>query len=173
MPAFSRVAACPAENGSCASALVSLRDQFLERVRLQRKHRCRGCAAHSIDFSIRCGAGLDFIRGSITSLDAMVAECRSPPNSRTRIAFDQAIYALGSPIDVEGIPGAAEHAYRLEAGGRPTFGRQALPGEVTEICHRPVRVITIGGAETGVEVAGEINRLAELRADNDQSVAVR
>jgi len=31
------------------------------------------------------------------------------------IAFNEAIHALGTRIDVESVPGVAEHAYRLDA----------------------------------------------------------
>ena len=61
----------------------------------------------------------------------------------------------GSNIDVDGIPGAAEHAYRLEAGDGPRSAA-ALRARLRIIADRPLRVVTVGGAETGVEVAGEI-----------------
>src|SRR5262249_35295173 len=71
------------------------------------------------------------------------------------IAFEQAIYALGSNIDLVGVPGAAEHAYRLEAGHGPRSAA-ALRDRLRQNASRPVRVVTIGGAETGIEVAREI-----------------
>ena len=58
-------------------------------------------------------------------------------------------------VDVDGVPGAAEHAYRLEAAEGPR-SPSALRARLQENAGRPIRVITVGGAETSVEVAGEI-----------------
>jgi NADH dehydrogenase len=137
-------------------ALVSLRDQFLERVRLQESIVAAVAPRIPSISAFVAGTGIDFIRGSITSLD--VGRRRMQIATETQeheIAFDQTIYALGSTIDVEGIPGAAEHAYRLDAGDDPRSAA-ALRAKLREYVDRPVRVITVGGAETGVEVAGEI-----------------
>ncbi len=56
---------------------------------------------------------------------------------------------------MDGVPGAAEHAYRLEVAEGPR-SPSALRARLQENGDRPVRVITVGGAETSVEVAGEI-----------------
>ena len=49
----------------------------------------------------------------------------------------------------------AEQAYRLEAGDGPRSAA-ALRSRLRENADGPVRVITVGGAETGIEAAGEI-----------------
>jgi NADH dehydrogenase FAD-containing subunit len=56
---------------------------------------------------------------------------------------------------VGGVPGAAEHAYRLEASDGPR-SPSALRARLQENAGRPIRVVTVGGAETAIEVAGEI-----------------
>ena len=71
------------------------------------------------------------------------------------IAFNEAIHALGTRIDVESVPGVAEHAYRLDAVEGPR-SPSALRARLKENGNRPIRVITVGGNETSVEVAGEI-----------------
>src|SRR5262249_19641293 len=71
------------------------------------------------------------------------------------IGFEQLINALGSTIDVDSIPGLAEYTYRLEVGDGPRSAA-ALRARLREYAGRSMRVITVGGAETGVEVAGEI-----------------
>ncbi|MFI4974193.1 MAG: NAD(P)/FAD-dependent oxidoreductase [Caulobacterales bacterium] len=102
------------------------------------------------------GTSIDFIRGVVTSLDAERRRVRFTTGpTECEIAFDQAVYALGSTIEVDDVPGAAEHAYRLEAGEGPRSAA-ALRSRLRGSADGPVRVITVGGAETGVEVAGEI-----------------
>jgi NADH:ubiquinone reductase (H+-translocating) len=56
---------------------------------------------------------------------------------------------------VHNIPGVAEYAYRLEAGDGPRSAA-ALRSRLRENGDRPVRVVVVGGAETGIEVSGEI-----------------
>ena len=123
------------------------------------EHRGRGAAAaHSVDFrrSFQSGVNVEFICGTVISLDADRRCIRIASGAQEReIAFDEAIYAFGSDVDVDGVPGAAEHAYRLEAAEGPR-SPSALRARLRENADRPMRVITVGGAETSVEVAGEI-----------------
>jgi NADH:quinone reductase (non-electrogenic) len=137
-------------------ALVNRSDQFLERVRLQESIVAPVAPRiASISAFVR-GKNIEFIRGSVTSLDPDHRLVRIATESQELvIAFDQAIYALGSNVDVDDIPGAAEHAYRLEPGEGPRSAA-ALRSRLRENAGRPLRVITVGGAETGIEVAGEI-----------------
>ena len=137
-------------------ALVSVREQFVERVRLQESIVAAVTPRIPSLSAFLSGTKIEFIRGRVTSLDADQRRIRIAMGTKEReIAFDQAIYALGSNIDVDDVPGAAEHAYRLEAGDGPRSAA-ALRARLRKDAHQPVRVITVGGAETGVEVAGEI-----------------
>lgn len=137
-------------------ALVSIRDQFLERVRLQEAIVAAVAPRIASISAFVAGTNIEFICGSVTSLDADQRRIRVATDTQEReIAFDQAIYALGSNIDVDDVPGAAEHAYRLEAGDGP-HSAAALRSSLQQNADRPVRVITVGGSETAVEVAGEI-----------------
>jgi NADH dehydrogenase len=137
-------------------ALVSIRDQFLERVRLQESIVAAVTPRIPSISAFVAGTNIEFICGSVTSLDADQRRIRIATDTQEReIAFDQAIYALGSNIDVDGVPGAAEHAYRLEAGDGPRSAA-ALRSRLRENADQSVRVITVGGAETAIEVAGEI-----------------
>jgi len=66
------------------------------------------------------GTTIEFIRGSVASLDADQRRIRvATAGCEREIAFDQAIYALGSNVDEDEVPGAAAYAYRLEAGDDP------------------------------------------------------
>jgi NADH dehydrogenase FAD-containing subunit len=71
------------------------------------------------------------------------------------LSFRQAIYALGSDINVDDVPGAAQHAYRLAVEGGMRSG-EALRQKLVANSEMPLRVVVVGGAETGVEAAGEI-----------------
>jgi NADH dehydrogenase FAD-containing subunit len=137
-------------------ALVNRSDQFLERVRLQESIVAPVAPRIASISAFVKGKNIEFICGSVTSFDPDHRLVRIATESQELvIAFDQAIYALGSNIDVDDIPGAAEHAYRLEPGDGPRSAA-ALRARLRENAGRPLHVITVGGAETGIEVAGEI-----------------
>lgn len=137
-------------------ALVSARDEFLERVRLQETIVAAVAPRIPSISALVAGTRIDFIRGSVSLLDADGGRVRIAADGQEReITYDEAIYALGSTIAVAGVAGAAEHAYRLEAGDGPRSAA-ALRARLQANGDRPLRVITVGGAETGVEVAGEI-----------------
>ena len=136
--------------------LVSARDSFLERVRLQET------IVTPIELRIPslsgfvAGSGVHFINGRITSLDADQRRIHIACGERERIVeFGQAIYALGSDIDTDGVPGVAAHAYRLERNEGPRSAA-ALRKRLQESNDQSLRIVVAGGAETGVEVAGEI-----------------
>ena len=70
--------------------------------------------------ALLAGTSIDFIRGEVVALDAERRRIRMAVGAAVdEIAFDQAIYALGSRIDVDEVPGAAAHAYRLDPGEGP------------------------------------------------------
>jgi NADH:ubiquinone reductase (H+-translocating) len=137
-------------------ALVNARDQFMERVRLQETIVAAVTPRIPSISALVAETTIEFIRGAVVSLDADRRRVSITTGMEEReIAFDQAIYALGSRIDVDDVPGAADHAYRLEAGDGPRSA-QALRSRLRENADRPVHIVTVGGAETGIEVAGEV-----------------
>jgi len=144
------------KRGQLRVALVNASDQFLERVRLQEsivapvEPRIRSISA------FLAGTNIEFLCGEVISMDADQRRVRIVSRGlELEIMFDEAIYALGSHVDVDSVPGAAEHAYRLEAAEGPR-SPAALRTRLRENAGRPIRVVTVGGAETAIEVAGEI-----------------
>ena len=137
-------------------ALINARDQFIERVRLQESIiEATAPRIPSISTFV-AGIAIDFICGRVTALDPTRRRIEiATQNQQREISFDQAIYALGSTIDVHHVPGAAEHAYRLEPGDG-SRSAAALRSLLRESAGKPIRVVTVGGAETSIEVAGEI-----------------
>lgn len=137
-------------------ALVSDRRQFHERVRLQESIVAEVRPRIPSISAFVAGTAIEFVCGRVASLDADERRIRIVADGKeTEIAFDEAIYALGSSVDVDIVPGAAEHAYRLEAGDDPRSAA-ALRSRLRNSVDRPTRVITVGGAETSIEAAGEI-----------------
>jgi NADH:ubiquinone reductase (H+-translocating) len=145
-------------------ALVGAQEQFVERVRLQESIVAAVPPRIPSISAFLAGAPIEFIRARLTSLDPTQRRIRIATDTRTReIGFDQLVYALGSTIDVEAIPGVAEHAFRLEVGAGARSAA-ALRLRLRETADRLQRVIVIGGAETGIEAAGEI-KTASPNAD--------
>jgi len=134
-------------------ALINASDQFLERVRLQESIVTEVKPRIPSISEFLAGTNIEFFCASVVSLDANRRRVRIA--SDREIVFDEAIYALGSRVDAESVPGVAEHAYRLEAAEGPR-SPSALRARLRENGDRRIRVVTVGGAETAIEVAGEI-----------------
>ncbi|HEY4404996.1 MAG TPA: FAD-dependent oxidoreductase [Xanthobacteraceae bacterium] len=137
-------------------ALVNGSDQFIERVRLQERIAGPVAARIASIATLLAGTGIDFICGNVVALDPARRRIRvASGNSERELAFDRAIYALGSQIELGGIPGADAHAYRLEAADGPR-AVAALRERLEQNADRAIRVIVVGGHETAIEAAGEI-----------------
>jgi NADH:ubiquinone reductase (H+-translocating) len=137
-------------------ALINASDQFIERVRLQESIVAEVKPRIASISAFLAGSRIEFIGGNIISLDATQRRLQMASNgANLEIAFDQAVYALGTRIDAEAVPGVFENAYRLEAGEGPR-SPSSLRARLNQNGNRPTRVITVGGNETSVEVAGEI-----------------
>jgi NADH dehydrogenase FAD-containing subunit len=137
-------------------ALINASDQFVERVRLQEGIIAEVTPRIPSLSTFLAGSRIEFIRGHVTSIDADQRRLRIASEAMDRdIFFNEAIFALGTRIDVESVPGAAEHAYRLETSESPR-SLAALRAKLRENADQPIRVVTVGGNETSAEVAGEI-----------------
>ena len=136
--------------------LINTSDSFLERVRLQESIVTEVAPRIPSLSEFLRGSHVEFICGNVISLDAEQRCMRlTSGGQELTISFDEAIYALGSRTEVENVRGAAEHAYRLEAVEGPR-SPSALRTRLHENAGRPIHIIIVGGAETSVEVAGEI-----------------
>jgi NADH:ubiquinone reductase (H+-translocating) len=137
-------------------ALVSARDQFVERVRLQEGIVAAVPSRIPSITAFLARTPVEFIRGAVLAVDAGRRRVRiALEGGQRELAFHQAVYALGSDIDVDDVPGSSEHAYRLAANDS-THSGEAFRLKLHENGNRPLRVVVVGGAETGVEAAGEI-----------------
>jgi NADH dehydrogenase len=137
-------------------ALVNAADQFVERVRLQEslvapvKPRIASLSQYL------SGKPVDFIRGRLISLDAERRLVRVETDGSSReLGFTQAIYALGSRVDVDDVPGAAAHTFRLDPG-EELRSATALRTELHKNARRRIRVLAVGGGPLSIEAAGEV-----------------
>src|SRR5579871_3900216 len=121
-------------------ALVNPRAQFLERVRGQESIVAPVTPRIPSISGFFAGTTIEFICGTVTSLDAEQRRIQITTDTQEQeIAFDQAIYALGSHVDVDNVPGVAEHAYRLDPGDGPRSAA-ALRSRLHQRTDRPLRV---------------------------------
>jgi NADH dehydrogenase FAD-containing subunit len=137
-------------------ALVNAEEQFVERVRLQEsmvapvKPRVASLSAYLAKTSI------DFIHGRVTALDVERRRIRiDGGGSLYELGFVQAIYALGSRVDVENVAGAAEHTYRLDPGDG-LKSAAALRTAMLQNAGSRIRVLAVGGGPLSIEAAGEV-----------------
>jgi NADH dehydrogenase FAD-containing subunit len=136
--------------------LINEREEFVERIRLQ-ESIARELAERLPNLpAFLAGTGIEFMRGRVKSLDAgsrRVVVDRG--DDATEISFDRCIYALGSATDVSAVPGAGEHAYRLDPGSGKRSAA-ALRAKLRSEARAGLSVVVVGGANTATEVAGEI-----------------
>lgn len=137
-------------------ALISERDAFVERIRLQ--ENVSGPVASRMPPlpSFLANSKIAFVRGRIEALDLARRCIRVEVDGEAReITFDRCIYALGSSTDWTSAAGVDEHAYRLDPGdgGRSSV---ALRSTLEARAGQALRVVVVGGANTATEVAGEI-----------------
>jgi len=84
-----------------------------------------------------------------------------------RMAFDHAVLACGTAVNLNLVPGMADHAFPLKSVGDAVALRFHVMEQLekAEVCADPDRrrwylsFVVVGGGFTGVEAAGEINDL--------------
>src|SRR5258707_1092220 len=136
-------------------ALVNAEDPFVERVRLQ-ESMVQAVAPRiaSLADYLRPTA-VAFICGRVTALDPVKRTVRIEADGEGReVGFTQAIYALGSRVDVENVPGAADYTYRLDAGDDPRAAA-GLRRALHALAEKPARILAVGGGALSVEAAAE------------------
>lgn len=127
--------------------LVNPEERFTERLRLHQTASGQELGDLRIP-DMAAGAGVDFVRGWVTAIDANVRTVRLDDERTLR--YDKLVYALGSRADTAAVPGAEEHGYTLDnrQDAQSLAERlRALDGGT---------VVVGGGGLTGVESAAEI-----------------
>lgn len=118
--------------------LVSDADTFTERLRLHQFATNQQVQWRSIATVLR-GTAVEFIQGRIGSfsLDEKAVVLVEEGQER-RLPYDYLVYALGSVIDRQSVPGVKEHAYTLaprgprsaEARGLASIARGGAGGDL-------------------------------------------
>ncbi|MDB6082783.1 MAG: hypothetical protein JWN43_664 [Gammaproteobacteria bacterium] len=136
-------------------ALVNAEDPFVERVRLQ-ESMARPVAPRipSLMEYLRPTA-IEFLRARVVALDPVRRTVQIEADGASHeLRFHQVICTLGSRVDVENVPGAAAHTYRLDAGDDPK-ATAGLQRALRALADRPARILSVGGGALSVEAAGE------------------
>jgi NADH dehydrogenase len=121
--------------GDLASVLlIAENDAFVERVRFHELAAGKEIQRLPLG-SLVASSGASFRRATARSIDpvARVVHVEDPGGGSSPVEYDILVYALGSRVDVERVPGAAENALSVAA-----------------------EVVVCGGGMTGVELATEI-----------------
>jgi NADH dehydrogenase FAD-containing subunit len=132
--------------------LVNTSPYFTERARLHQLaagQRIRPVAlADSLD-----GTGVEFIRGRAVALDLDRREMRvdSPAGSRL-LRYDTLVCATGTTADVDGAPGAAQHA--LTVTGRDDALQ--VRTRIAAVAASGGLLVVVGGGAGAIEVATEL-----------------
>lgn len=130
--------------------LVNASAVFVERPRLHQVATGQSIPAVELG-ALLAGTGVRLVVATVTDLDlgGRTVLARADGTTR-RLSYDTLIYALGSQIDPDPLPGVLEHAHVLNdlaAAERLATRLKAGGG---------ARVVVCGGGLTGIEVATEI-----------------
>jgi NADH dehydrogenase len=133
--------------------LINATETFVERVRLHQAAAGQKVKARRIEPAIRRRGGT-FLQGRVTSIqpNAKTLTVQTSGGAQT-VAYDTLIYALGSTIERDRVPGVREHAYTLSANGPRSTAE--LMAEL-RLLPDGARVTVIGGGLTGIEGATEL-----------------
>ncbi len=133
--------------------LVSGLDHFVERLRLH-ESAIGGKTRQPLYKELLRGTAVKFTKGWATAVDPEAQTvCVTAGSGEQRLPYDFLIYALGSRVERESVPGVAAHAYVLDA-----FGERSAAALKTQLPRLPAAatVLVAGGGATGIEAACEI-----------------
>src|SRR3954447_4785700 len=91
--------------------LVNQSDVFVERVRLHQYAANQAVRQRRL-VDILAGTRVQFVCGTVDRIDPAARRVRL---SSGALPYDYLVYALGSVTDLDGVPGAREHAHSLKA----------------------------------------------------------
>ena len=131
--------------------LVNASPVFVERIRNHQLAVNQDLKVRRIPDLLQ-GTGVEFIEARVTAIrpkEKLVLIERN--NTSQTLAYDKLVYALGSIVDKDTVPGIREYAYTLDKDSSQALA-QALPDVVTS----KGRAVIIGGGLTGIEIATEL-----------------
>jgi NADH dehydrogenase FAD-containing subunit len=136
---------------SVTITLVNESDTFIERVR---NHQLLAGAQLPVR-SLRklvARTRIEVSVGRVDRIDPYERRVIVAADGRERsLPYDYLVYALGSHVDVDSVPGVREHAFTADAASA-----RRLASELPAIAERGGSVLVVGGGNTGVEVSTEL-----------------
>ncbi|MEU4156537.1 FAD-dependent oxidoreductase [Actinoplanes sp. NPDC026670] len=131
--------------------LVNPGETFTERLRMHQIATGQQLAEHRIA-DLVAGTGIRFVPGRVTGIDTAghTVAVSTAADGPQVLRYDTLVYAIGSTTDTGTVPGAAEHAFTLNAP------RSAQ--DMAEHLARPDtrHFLVCGAGLTGIEAAAEI-----------------
>jgi NADH dehydrogenase len=134
--------------------LVNGSDTFVQRPRLHHTATGQEVPEEPLARMLK-GSRVLFLQGRVTAVDpdAHTVAVQTGSGSE-KIAYDILVYALGSVVDQESVPGVRDHAYVLDPGG--ANGARAMHRRMQALDESGARIVVVGGGATGIEGATEI-----------------
>lgn len=135
-----------AKRTSATVTLVNNRDRFVERMRnhqLASGQRVRHVPLHEV----LKGTGVRLVVDQVTRIDPAQRQVELK-NGAQPIDYDLLVYALGSWVDLDSVPGAAEHAHGVAVAEQAAQLRDRMRTTGT--------VAVVGAGPTGIETATEL-----------------
>lgn len=146
--------AAAARLGKLVGAVVTLVDAksgFVERIRLHQV--AAGQAPRHLPYAeFLAPRGVDFVQARVLSLDpeARTVLVEEGAGAQRTLAFDYLVYALGSGMDLDGVPGVRQHALSLDS----LASAQRIQPLLAQAAGK--RVLVVGGGLSGIETAAEL-----------------
>jgi NADH dehydrogenase FAD-containing subunit len=134
--------------------LINGRDAFVYRPRLHELATDQPVPEKPIAHMLR-GTPVKFRQGWVTAMDpGRRALSVQTPGGAEEISYDYLVYALGSVVDRDSVPGVREHAFALDPAG--TRSAPELRARLLAMKEDSGRIVVVGGGATGIEGATEI-----------------
>jgi NADH dehydrogenase FAD-containing subunit len=139
--------------GNVQVTLVNRSADFVERIRLHEVAAGYLPRKRPIAGILR-GTGMRFLQGDVASFDPAARTVTVVKDTGTEyLRYTMLVYALGSTIDSETVPGMREYAYTLNPEGERAV--PALKTALVTLNQRRGMVTIVGGGATGIEAAAQ------------------
>ncbi|MFI6565869.1 NAD(P)/FAD-dependent oxidoreductase [Streptomyces sp. NPDC050534] len=132
--------------------LVTAFADFVERPRLHQLATGQAIERVPVARYLR-NTSVELVVGSVVGIDLEERTVTTVPDGESRLMpYDTLVYALGSNIDVAGVPGVATHAWSLVG----TDAAAQVNGRLQVLARQKGQVAVCGGGLTGIEIAAEV-----------------
>jgi len=132
--------------------LVNGNEHFVERIRLHQQAAGQKMTRQPYT-KLLAGTSVRFLQGWITQLNPTSQQVLvRTPSGDVQMRYDYAVYALGSIVDTNMVPGVSQNALSLSTAETTQTLRNVVPG----VAARGGKLLVCGGGLTGIEAASEL-----------------